>query len=727
MSWKQKQTAKNSDCEDLCSQLGDVVIQCLGNVDTAGLEDGDTLCYHAATQTFVNIPKEELINSLEVYVDDGSYAPFKINLLTNDGKEVCIDMSALPDDLCNDADFIAALTSKINTDNQNECEVEIVRDFSQLPSNDPYASAPANQKEHNIITENCIRDMKSGSLFTFSINASGDAITWGVNGNNTTVSILYPVVNLVEDASGGAHSLTVDGVVVATVTDADTISSLTTYAPNPTNGTDILVDGVVVYTIPDNDTISAVTTYELQSNGTTNVLVDGVVVYNIPDTDTDTVSPTTTYAPNAGGGTDVLVDGVIVYTIPDEDTVSPVTTYAPNPTNGTDILVDGVVVYTVPDNDTVSPATTYAANPNGGTDVLVNGTVVHTIPDTDVIINQTSPNEFTFTEGGDLLGVINTIPDTDHCLAIGVGVELFDGRFRQCFTTTSKLDGSTPNGPNDVCFDIPAPDLAGVNCAGNSINLNTEPLVTADEITSNGMGFVMPFVAGTPPCAPAPLTGKQAMFGGITLSPDGDVWRHPAGGGAPILENVNANFRSLGFQTSATGQTTAGNAPVSDAFYQGSINGTFFEADLQALQASGSSQNIVCVSRTLSNLNDCVPRYYRAFIRVQANGINFDADASYAARMRVGNNHTAAVWVGSPASQLNTSGYNVGTRTTMTGFMQYESIGVINAGESVTFDACLDLEVVNFSNLNGIQQFSWAGFGGRVEWYRGHPDILSTQ
>lgn len=54
---------KNSKCEkSLFERLSDFEIQSLLNVDTAGLKDGDIICYHAQTSSFINKRPDRLLS-----------------------------------------------------------------------------------------------------------------------------------------------------------------------------------------------------------------------------------------------------------------------------------------------------------------------------------------------------------------------------------------------------------------------------------------------------------------------------------------------------------------------------------------------------------------------------------------------------------------------------------------------------------------------------------------
>ena len=226
-----------------------------------------------------------------------------------------------------EVDGVATYVPIGDTHCHDESNVKIARDFSQLPANDPFASAPANQQEHNVLVENCIREIKDGSIFNFSIDDDNN-ITWTVNGVSTTVSVAAPIIRLTESQDGSEHRLFVNGVLVDTVVDMDTVSGELSFQPNA----------------------------------------------------------------------------------------------------------------------------------NNGTDVFVGGTLIYTIPDTDTVINQTG-NNYEFVEGGQVIGTITTIPDTDTTLVLGTQTVNADGSVEQCFTTVA-ADGSFPNGQDDQCFTLPAPSAS---------------------------------------------------------------------------------------------------------------------------------------------------------------------------------------------------------------------------------------------------------------------------
>lgn len=151
----QNSNCDNSPCESLCEQLGEVDLQCLGNVDTAGLSDGDILCYHAASGNFINISKSDIFEQFDIDIDGGTYTAYQIALTDGDSPDIVIDMSSLPQDLCSDPDFIACIASELSemvgvaTDstltgdgtNANPLSVDICAAIDSLPYLGPLVCA----------------------------------------------------------------------------------------------------------------------------------------------------------------------------------------------------------------------------------------------------------------------------------------------------------------------------------------------------------------------------------------------------------------------------------------------------------------------------------------------------------------------------------------------------------------------------------------------------------
>lgn len=465
------QESKPPKC-DPCSDLKNCDIQDLGNVDTAVVKDGDILCWDTEAGVWTNLSKEDILSSSEIYVSEGVYGDSQITFTYNQTETpFTVDLSGLSDELCLDSEFIEALVNKINTDNQDATQVS----WEPSDINSPLGGAITVAEGLDLVSQ-CLKDIKDGSLFDFSV--SGDDITWTVNGVSTTVSISHPVVSLVDN--GSSFSLTVDGGVV------QTINFPVVSVSENTDGSmeNILVNGVIVGTFADNDTISSAHpnyTIGEDNSGNTVLYENGVPVGVAIDNDTiSTPHPVLSFTPNAINGTDVLINGILVYTIFDNDTVSsphPVYAFEENAAGDLEVSLDGVVIATIIDSDTVStphPVMTFSPNSTNGTDVLVDGVVVYTIPNTDVVITQ-SGNTYTFVEGGNIVGTIDTIPDTDTSLTLGTQTVNPDGSITQCFTTTA-LDGSTPNGLDDVCFVIPATSSTENTSTDNSIVVNGDDL-----------------------------------------------------------------------------------------------------------------------------------------------------------------------------------------------------------------------------------------------------------
>lgn len=107
-------TNSNENCSNpeektICDQLADCEIQSLGNVDTAGLSDGDILCYHLDSNTFINISKEDMFGQFDLDIDAGYYSEYAITLTDSDSPDIVIDMSGITQDLCGDSSFISCM------------------------------------------------------------------------------------------------------------------------------------------------------------------------------------------------------------------------------------------------------------------------------------------------------------------------------------------------------------------------------------------------------------------------------------------------------------------------------------------------------------------------------------------------------------------------------------------------------------------------------------------
>ena len=348
--------------------------------------------------------------------------------------------------------------------------------YSPTIADGPLSSAETSAQALDL-TNQCLKDIKDGSIFDFSIDDDNN-ITWTVDGVSTTISVSTPVVRLRESADGSEHRLFVNGILIDTIVDSDTIS------PTYTIGEDV--------------------------NGDTILLADGVQVGNsVPDS--DTVSPALSFAPNASNGTDVLIGGAVVYTIPDKDTISPEMTFAPNPNGGTDVSIDGTLVYTIPDNDTISPQTTLVQNGNVY-DVLV---------------------------GGVSIGEITTIPDTDTNTTLVTGTQTInaDGSIEQCFTTVA-ADGSFPNGADDQCFTLPAPtDNDALDCDDSA--LGGKNVFSIQMMQSLGLGLLIDFVDSGDGCTPAAPNAKLSDLKLHTYNPHGDAWVYD-GAGSWTCKTVNS-------------------------------------------------------------------------------------------------------------------------------------------------------------------------------------------
>lgn len=84
--------AQKKSCSQDCSGLNDCELQDLKNVDTSGLNDGDLLCWHALSETFVNISKDNVLRNIEVTLG-GSYDPATMILTLTDVNGVNPDTS----------------------------------------------------------------------------------------------------------------------------------------------------------------------------------------------------------------------------------------------------------------------------------------------------------------------------------------------------------------------------------------------------------------------------------------------------------------------------------------------------------------------------------------------------------------------------------------------------------------------------------------------------------
>lgn len=361
MGWKEnKPTCPTSEeCKSLCDELAGVEIQCLKNVDTSALEDGDILCYHAASGTFVNLSKADVFGQYDIYVDGGSLNLYELVLTDNNAEtpDVIVDMSGLPETLCDDADFIAALAVKIDTDAQTAAQVP----YEPADATGPLG-ATKNVAAALDLANQCLKGIKDGSIFDFQI--SGDTITWTVNGNPLTVDVTHPVLAQVSN-DDGTNSLTVDGVAVYT-------SPLFTFSTAVNGDHELYADGVLVGLWDDADTVSSPhPDYSLEKDlatGYISLIKDGVIVATVVDNDTvSTPHPEMTFSPNALNGTDVLIDGVVVYTIPDSDTDVVITQTGPNEYTLIEGGVTVGVINTIPDTDTdtVLVAGAQTVNPDG--------------------------------------------------------------------------------------------------------------------------------------------------------------------------------------------------------------------------------------------------------------------------------------------------------------------------------------------------------------------------
>jgi len=103
---KNTTSSLSGSCGDSCSGLNDCSIQDLGNVDTAGLSDGDILCYHAASGTFINVAKSDIFDQFDIDINGGTYSGYSITLTDSNSPDIVIDLSGVPTELCTDAEFI---------------------------------------------------------------------------------------------------------------------------------------------------------------------------------------------------------------------------------------------------------------------------------------------------------------------------------------------------------------------------------------------------------------------------------------------------------------------------------------------------------------------------------------------------------------------------------------------------------------------------------------------
>ena len=185
----------NSNCDadpqTICQELNECEIQALGNVDTGALADGDILCWNASAGVFTNVSKQDIIESMEIYVNDGSYSVYQITLNDTDGNDILIDMSGLPLDLCADVDFIACLQAALvdaNTTNST-----LVLNGTDVVLTD---------SDGNALT------LDLAALQTDCCQENADAIAALVDANttNSTLTLSGSVLNLT-DSDGGVVSV----------------------------------------------------------------------------------------------------------------------------------------------------------------------------------------------------------------------------------------------------------------------------------------------------------------------------------------------------------------------------------------------------------------------------------------------------------------------------------------------------------------------------------------
>ena len=338
MGWKEK----NSDyefkdkCKSLCDQLADVEIQCLKNVDTAALEDGDMLCYHADSGTFTNVSKEDIFGQYDIYVDEGSLTLYELTLADNnaDTPDIIIDMSGLPQTLCEDADFIASLVEKINTDSQNA---------SQVPSEDAGDYYEGDNVEDILqeIGADCANkedrltalEAKVDNDTTYTLSApvpdgNGNCITTltGSDGSVQEIVVAKPVPETdgVHQSGAPTFDASTNSITFPYVNDADE-------SPAP----DVVVD------------LSALVSDPFTITGGENVIVTfdaatGEYVIEAIDTDTDTNTTSTLVDNGDGTYTHTSGDGSAPVTIVAVDTDTNVSAVNITETNAPNASQDGI-------------------------------------------------------------------------------------------------------------------------------------------------------------------------------------------------------------------------------------------------------------------------------------------------------------------------------------------------------------------------------------------------